>query len=137
MQIFRFDRHGHGKFGAMHKSQGSIDGEQKAFYEIVLLRLKQWNSSGDTDHKPGAGISRTPEVAHTSNQWQSKDNWRDVKKSATVFIDDLQRLEDTKYDGKRNRVCPVAWYVTWDVYVNSLIRKYGEKNCRADQTLYR
>ena len=58
--------------------QGSIDGEQKA-YEIVLAATKQWEQQAVATQTINRALEylRTPEVAHTSNQWQSKDNWRD------------------------------------------------------------
>ena len=81
-----------------------------------------------TDHQPGAGISSDPEIAHTSNSWRSKDSWRMARKSATAFYKMTCSVwEDTKYDRETKQSIPVAWYVTWDVYVNSPKKGYGEK----------
>ncbi len=52
--------------------QGSIDGEQKA-YEIVLAAASN-GSSRQRRQTINRAYLRTPEIAHTSNQWRSKDS---------------------------------------------------------------
>ena len=44
--------------------------------------------------------------------------------------------EDTKYDRETKQSVPVAWYVTWDVYVNSPKQGYGEKIAGQNQKRY-
>ncbi len=44
--------------------------------------------------------------------------------------------EDTKYDRETKQSVPVAWYVTWDVYVNSPKEGYGEKIAGQNQKRY-
>lgn len=103
--------------------QGSIDGEQKA-YEIVLAAAKQWEQQAAATQTINRALEylRTPEIAHTSNQWRSKDSWRDGEEiSNRVYKMTCSVWEDTKYDRETKQSIPVAWYVTWDVYVNSPI----------------
>ena len=44
--------------------------------------------------------------------------------------------EDTKYDRETKQSIPVAWYVTWDVSVNSPKKGYGEKIAGQSQKRY-
>ena len=118
--------------------QGSIDGEQKA-YEIVLAAAKQWEQQAAATQTINRALEylRTPEVAHTSNQWQSKDNWRDGEEiSNRVYKMTCSVWEDTKYDRETKQSVPVAWYVTWDVYVNSPKKGYGERIAGQSQKRY-
>ena len=118
--------------------QGSIDGEQKA-YEIVLAAAKQWEQQAAATQTINRALEylRTPEVAHTSNQWQSKDNWRDGEEiSNRVYKMTCSVWEDTKYDRETKQSIPVAWYVTWDVYVNSPKRGYGKRIAGQNQKRY-
>ena len=90
-----------------------------------MAAAKQWNSRAAATQTINRALEylRTPEVAHTSNQWQSKDNWRDGEEiSNRVYKMTCSVWEDTKYDRETKQSVPVAWYVTWDVYVNSLRR---------------
>ena len=80
---------------------------------------------------------RTPEVAHTGNEWRKTGNWRDAEEiSNRVYKMTCSVWEDTKYDRETKQSVPVAWYVTWDVYVNSPKEGYGEKIAGQNQKRY-
>ena len=101
--------------------QGSIDGEQKA-YDIVVAAAKQWEQQAAATQMIDRAISylRTPEVEHTGNQWKDTDNWRSAQEiSNRVYKMTCSVREDTKYDRETKQSVPVAWYVTWDLYINS------------------
>ena len=101
--------------------QGSIDGEQKA-YEIVVAAAKQWEQQAAATQTINRALEylRTPEIEHTGNQWKDTDNWRaDQKISNRVYQMTCSIWEDTKYDRETKQSVPVAWYVTWDLYLNS------------------
>ena len=118
--------------------QGSIDGEQKA-YEIVVAAAKQWEKQAATTQAINRALSylRTPEVKHTANEWRKTDNWRnDEEISNRVYRMTGGIWEDTKYDRETKQSVPVAWYVTWDVYVNSPKEGYGEKIAGQNQKRY-
>lgn len=90
--------------------QGSIDGEQKA-YEIVLAAVKQWEQQAAATQTINRALEylRTPEVSHTANQWQSKDNWRNSEEiSNRVYKMTCSVWEDTKYDRETKQSIPVA-----------------------------
>ena len=86
--------------------QGSIDGEQKA-YEIVLAAAKQWEQQAAATQTINRALEylRTPEIAHTSNQWRSKDSWRDgeeisnrvYKMTCSVWEDSLDEFRVADY----------------------------------------
>ena len=118
--------------------QGSIDGEQKA-YEIVVAAAKQWEQQAAATQTINRALEylRTPEIEHTGNQWKDTDNWRaDQKISNRVYQMTCSIWEDTKYDRETKQSIPVAWYVTWDVYVNSPKEGYGEKIAGQNQKRY-
>ena len=101
--------------------QGSIDGEQKA-YEIVVAAAKQWEQQAAVTQKLNRALEylRTPEVAHTANQWQPNQNnsdWEEI--SNRVYKMSCRIREDTSYDRIKKVMVPTAWYVTWDLYLNS------------------
>ena len=101
--------------------QRSVDGEQKA-YEIVLAAAKQWEQQAAATQNIDRALKylRIPEVTHTSNQWQSRDSWRNGEEiSNRVYKMTCSVQEDTKYDRETKQNVPVAWYVTWEVFINS------------------
>lgn len=118
--------------------QDSIDGEQKAF-EIVQAAVKQWEQQAAVTQKLNRTLEylHTPEVYHTSNQWQPNPNnsdWDEI--SNRVYKMQCRIREDTKYDRVSETIVPVAWCVTWDVYVNSPKQGYGEKIAGQNQKRY-
>ena len=118
--------------------QGSIDGEQKA-YDIVVAAAKQWEQQAAATQMIDRAISylRTPEVEHTGNQWKDTDNWRSAQEiSNRVYKMTCSVREDTKYDRETKQSVPVAWYVTWDLYINSSKDGYGKKIAGQNQKRY-
>lgn len=118
--------------------QDSIDGEQKAF-EIVQAAAKQWEQQAAVTQKLNRTLEylHTPEVYHTANQWQPDPNnsdWDEI--SNRVYKMQCRIREDTKYDRMSETMVPVAWCVTWDVYVNSPKQGYGEKIAGQNQKRY-
>lgn len=118
--------------------QDSMDGEQKAL-AIVQAAAKQWEQQAAETQKLNRALEylRTPEVAHTGNEWRKIGNWRDSEEiSNRVYKMTCSVWEDTKYDRETKQSVPVAWYVTWDVYVNSPKQGYGEKIAGQNQKRY-
>lgn len=118
--------------------QGSIDGEQKA-YEIVVAAAKQWEQQAVATQMINRALEylRTPEVEHTANEWHKSGDWRNSEEiSNRVYKMTCSVWEDTKYDRETKQMLPVAWYVTWDVYVNSPKQGYGEKIAGQNQKRY-
>ena len=77
------------------------------------------------------------EVKHTANEWRKTDDWKnDEEISNRVYRMTGGIWEDTKYDRETKQSVPVAWYVTWDVYVNSPKQGYGEKIAGQNQKRY-
>ena len=118
--------------------QDSMDGEQKAL-AIVQAAAKQWEQQAAVTQKLNRALAylRTPEVVHTGNEWRKTGNWRDAEEiSNRVYKMTCSVWEDTKYDRETQQSVPVAWYVTWDVYVNSPKEGYGEKIAGQNQKRY-
>ena len=61
---------------------------------------------------------RTPEIKHTSNQWEAADNDRHVI-SNRVYQMRYHTYEHTRYDRERGQSVPYAWTLSWNVYTNS------------------
>lgn len=118
--------------------QDSMDGEQKSL-AIVQAAAKQWEQQAAETQKLNRALEylRTPEIAHTGNEWRKTGNWRDAEEiSNRVYKMTCSVWEDTKYDRETKQSVPVAWYVTWDVYVNSPKQGYGEKIAGQNQKRY-
>ncbi|KAI4450423.1 hypothetical protein C823_004956 [Eubacterium plexicaudatum ASF492] len=136
MDISSFIAQGEEKIQAMR--QDSMDGEKKAF-DIVLAATKQWEQQAAVTQKLNRALEylHTPEVKHTANEWRKTDNWKnDEEISNRVYRMTGGIWEDTKYDRETKQSVPVAWYVTWDVYVNSPKEGYGEKIAGQNQKRY-
>lgn len=74
---------------------------------------------------------------HTGNQWKDTDNWRSAQEiSNRVYKMTCSVREDTKYDRETKQSVPVAWYVTWDLYINSPKDGYGKKIAGQNQKRY-
>ena len=109
--------------------QDSMDGEQKAI-AIIQAAAKQWDRQAAETQILHRALEylRTPEVAHTANQWQPNRNnsdWEEI--SNKVYKMSCQIREDTSYDRIKKVMVPTAWYVTWNVSVNSPKQGYEEK----------
>ena len=118
--------------------QGSIDGEQKA-YEIVVAAAKQWEQQAASTQMIDRALEylRTPEVEHTGNVWEKSDGCRDSEQiSNRVYKMSCSIKENTKHDRETDQRIPVAWHVTWDLYVNSPKQGYGEKIAGQNQKRY-
>ena len=134
--ISSFIAQGEEKIQAMR--QDSMDGEKKAF-DIVLAATKQWEQQAAVTQKLNRALEylHTQEVKHTANEWRKTDNWKnDEEISNRVYRMTGGIWEDTKYDRETKQSVPVAWYVTWDVYVNSPKEGYGEKIAGQNQKRY-
>lgn len=118
--------------------QDSMDSEQKAL-AIVQAAAKQWEKQAAETQKLNRALEylRTPEVEHTGNEWRETGNWRNAEEiSNRVYRMTCSVWEDTKYNRETQQSVPVAWYVTWDVYVNSPKEGYGEKIAGQNQKRY-
>ena len=136
VDISSFIAQGEEKIQAMR--QDSMDGEKKAF-DIVLAATKQWEQQAAVTQKLNRALEylHTQEVKHTANEWRKTDNWKnDEEISNRVYRMTGGIWEDTKYDRETKQSVPVAWYVTWDVYVNSPKESYGEKIAGQNQKRY-
>lgn len=118
--------------------EGSIDGERKV-YEIVVAAAKQWEQQAASTQMINRALEylQTPEVAHTGNVWEKSGDWRDSEQiSNRVYKMSCSIRENTKYDRETDQHIPVAWYVTWGVYVNSPKQGYGERIAGQDKKRY-
>ncbi len=118
--------------------QESVDSEQKAF-DIVVAAANQWERQAAVTQAIDRALEylRTPEVQHTGNQWKAIDNWRsDEEISNRVYQMTCGIWEDTKYDRLTQQSVPVAWYVTWNLYINSPKQGYGMKIAGQDRKRY-
>lgn len=107
----------------------SIDSEQKAF-DIVVAAANQWEQQAAYTQNIDRAIQylRTPEVKHSNNQWQKNDGYRDGEEiSNRVYSMSCSVWEDTKYNRETKESVPVAWYVSWDVYLKSPREGYGKQ----------
>ena len=107
----------------------SMDSEQTAF-EIVVAAANQWEQQAAYTQNLNRAIEylRTPEVSHSNNQWQKNGGYRDGEEiSNRVYSMSCSVWEDTKYNRETKESVPVAWYVSWDVYLKSPKEGYGKQ----------
>lgn len=112
---------------ALHKD--SVDSEQKAF-DIVVAAANQWEQQAAYTQMINRAVEylRTPEVKHSNNQWQKNDGYRDGEEiSNRVYSMTCSVWEDTKYNRETKESVPIAWYVSWDVYLKSPKEGYGKQ----------
>ena len=75
---------------------------------------------------------KTPAVQHTANQWEKTDyDWHNI--SNTVYKMSYHTYEDTKYDRATQQSVPVAWYISWDVRLNTPDGRRGDRIAGQDK----
>ena len=98
----------------------SVEGEHKAF-EIVLAAVKQWEKQAAVTQKLRRGLDylKTLEVSHTANQWvrNERSDWDEI--SNKVYKMSIHVYESHRYDRSTKEMVPEAWYVSWDLRLNS------------------
>lgn len=60
---------------------------------------------------------KTPQIKHTANKWKENEYGTRNEISNMVYGMSYNIYEQTKYNQETKQSVPVAWYVTWDVYV--------------------
>lgn len=118
--------------------QESINKEQE-IYESVVEAAKKWEEQAAATQTIDWALEylRTQEVEHTSNQWVLKDSWCNREEiSNRVYVMSCNVWEDTKYDREKKQSVPVAWYVTWQVFLNSPIDGCRRKIAGQDRKRY-
>lgn len=101
--------------------QDSMEGERKAF-DIVAAAAKQWEQQAAVTQRLDRALEylRTLAVKHTANRWQPYSEGSDLEEISNRVYKMFCRIrEDTRYDREIKQSVPVAWYVTWDLYLNS------------------
>ena len=134
--ISSFIAQGEEKIQAMR--QDSIEGEKKA-YDIVVAAAKQWEQQAAATQRLDRALAylRTPEVKHTGNRWQPYSKDSDLEEISNRVYKMFCRIrEDTKYDRQMKQSIPVAWYVTWDLYLNSPREGYNIHLAGQDRKRY-
>ena len=118
--------------------QDSIEGEKKA-YDIVVAAAKQWEQQAAATQRLDRALAylRTPEVKHTGNCWQPFSNNKDwMEISNRVYKMFCQIREQTTYNREAKQDVPTAWYVTWDLYINSPRKGYSIHLAGQDKKRY-
>lgn len=118
--------------------QDSIEGEKKAF-AIVAAAANQWEKQAAVTQRLDRALAylRTPEVKHTGNRWQPYSKDSDLQEISNRVYKMFCRIrEDTRYDREMKQSVPVAWYVTWDLYLNSPREGYNIHLAGQDRKRY-
>lgn len=116
--------------------QDSISAENKA-YDIVVAAAEQWEQQAALTQLFDIALQylRTPQVEHTNNQWEDNPHRDGEQISNRVYKMNYDIWEDTKYNRDTKESVPVAWYVSWNVYLNSPLQGHdvhlaGQRNKR-------
>lgn len=110
---------GMGNLVALH--QESVANEQKA-YDSVVAAAVQWEQQAAVTQLINRALDylRVPEAQHSANQWRPNphnDDWEEI--SNKVYKMNCRVREDNSYDRATGAWVPTAWYVTWDLYLNT------------------
>ena len=96
----------------------STNKEQQVF-DFISAALKEWEQHAVQTQTIDIALDylHTPEVEHTSNQWQ-EENFHEVI-SNRVYKMYYYVREESKYDIEKKKSIPKAWYVTWRIFINN------------------
>ena len=98
----------------------SVAAEQ-AVFEDLKISLMQWEHQAGMTMLLDKAIEylRTPAIGHTSNRWRHDAANDSDEISNMVYSMTWRVYEHTKYNRETQKMEPVAWYVTWDVGLNT------------------
>jgi len=91
---------------------------EQAIFANLQDASKAWEAQAGQTLSLNKAIEyvRTPQVQHTSNEWQADPNNRDRKtKSNEVYAMSYHVYERTRYDRETEKSVPVAWELSWSV----------------------
>lgn len=60
---------------------------------------------------------RTPQAAHTANQWEAPDEYRHIRSNA-VYQMSYSISENTRYDSTAKKSIPYSWTLRWSIFTN-------------------
>lgn len=60
---------------------------------------------------------RTPQAAHTANQWEAPDEYRHIRSNA-VYQMSYSISENTRYDSTAGKSIPYSWTLRWSIFTN-------------------
>jgi len=95
----------------------SIKAEQ-AIFENLQESTKVWEAQAGQTLTLNKAIEyvRTPQIPHTSNEWQQSPHNSDLKeKSNSVYTMTYHVYERTRYDRELEKSVPTAWELSWSV----------------------
>ena len=103
-------------------------GTEQKIFDSLKEPLSKWERQAALTKLLDRAIQylKMPEVEHTSNQWMHDDRSDRDKISNRVYQMSVSVYEDYKYDRQTRERIPTAWYVTWDVTINTPRRGYGK-----------
>lgn len=92
---------------------------EQAIFEKLQSAVTEWEEQGAGTMLLDRAIQflKTPQIKHTANKWQENEYGTYTEISNMVYGMSYNIYEQTKYDRETKQSVPVAWYVTWDVYV--------------------
>lgn len=92
---------------------------EQYIFEKLQFAVTEWEKQGARTMLLDRAIQflKTPQIKHTANKWQENEYGTYTEISNMVYGMSYNIYEQTKYDRETKQSVPVAWYVTWDVYV--------------------
>ena len=100
--------------------EAAIAGEKKVFEQLKEI-AEVWEQKAALTLLIDRAISykQVPQAGHTSNQWQRSDYSDTEHISNRVYKMSVSLHEDDHYDKAVGQLVPDAWYVTWNVSLNT------------------
>ncbi len=113
-------------------------GTEQKIFDSLKEPLSKWERQAALTKLLDRAIQylKMPEVEHTSNQWMHDDRSDRDKISNRVYQMSVSVYEDYKYDRQTRERIPTAWYVTWDVTINTPRRGYEQMSQKYSEEYY-
>lgn len=98
---------------------------EKSAFEALQEQAAAWDEQAGKTLAIDKAIEyvRTPETAHTSNQWEATDYGKHI--SNRVYQMRYHISENTRYDREKEKSIPYSWTLSWSIYTNSP-HNYGQ-----------
>jgi len=121
----------------------TMRGESAAAEQVIFDKLREataeWEAQAANTRLLDKAIEyvRTPAVQHSSNQWVKNDVNNDRQNmSNMVYAMSYYVYERTRYDKTAEKSVPVAWELSWGVYLNAPQGNTRQKIAGQDKKVY-
>jgi hypothetical protein len=109
----------------LEKRRADSANYEKVLFGQLVSATGKWEEQAAATRLLDRAIEydKTPAAQHSSNQWHADEHGRHSVSNA-VYKMTYSFSEESRYDREKQTSVPVAWSVTWDVFVNTPVRDH-------------